>query len=172
MLALKRQGMVGANGVMALTLNESFVQFARPGINRVMLGGGATYTNFALGTTVDLQAGFPQSVAGCGLVFRFANETDYTLAFIDQSGGYGVSRRNGDTFAPGLYGENSAFAGGGRHHLLLIADGDTLYYYVDRQLVGSLENDPHQGQVGIAVVNFEGVTTSCNYSGFWLWRWE
>jgi hypothetical protein len=170
-LALKRQHMIAPNGVMALTLPESSVQYARPGVNRLMLGRGATYTNFALGVTVDITGGVSTAAAGCGLVFRYADETHYTLAFVDQTGGYGISQREGENFLPGLFGEQAAVRGG-RHHLLIIADGDTLHYYVDRQFVGSMDNPPQNGQIGTAVVNFEGVNTSCGYSNLWLWEWD
>jgi len=170
-MALKRQDLIAADGAMALTLPESSVQFARPGVNRVMLGRGTTYTNFALGGTVDLQGSVPTGAAGCGIVFRFVDETHYTLAFIDQTGGFGISQREGDNFLPGLFGERDEI-GQGRHHLLIIADSNTLYYYIDRQFVGTLENAPQEGQIGIAVVNFEGMTTSCSYSNLWLWEWD
>ena len=168
--ALKRHHVVSADGEMMLTLGESSVEYARPGINRVMLGRGVRYTHFALGTTVQLNAAAP-GPAGCGLVFRFTSETDYTLAYLNQNGEYGVSLRHGDTFEPGLYGQNSAIRAG-EHHLLVIADEETVYYYVDRKLVGSQPNTPENGEVGIAVVNFEPNSTACTFSNFWLWQWD
>ncbi|MBE2267049.1 MAG: PPC domain-containing protein [Anaerolinea sp.] len=169
-LALKRQNLVAPDGVMALTLPESSVQYARGGVNRVMLGRGTTYTNFALGGVVDMQGSVPTEAGGCGIVFRFASETDYTLAYIEQTGGYGISKREGDVFLPGLFGQRETVQRG-RHHLLIIADEGTLHYYVDREYMGSLENAPQDGQIGIAVVNFEGMTTLCSYSNLWLWEW-
>lgn len=169
-LALKRNHVVVADGALSLTLPESSVQSARPGIERVMLGRGTRYTNFALGATVNVNPAAP-GPAGCGLVFRLATDTDYTLAYIDQDGDYGVSKRNGDTFSADLYGQDAAI-GRGAHLLLVIADDNTIYYYVDRKLVGTLENAPQDGEVGIAVVNFEPNSTTCQYTNFWLWEWE
>lgn len=168
--SLRRRHVVSALGQMALTIPESSVQFARPGINRLMLGGGTSYHNFALGAVVDLSAGV-RGPAGCGIVFRFTSETDYTLAYFNQDGEYGVSKRTGDTFSPGVTGVNTSF-GTGRHHMLLIANEATLYYYLDGQLVGTLEEPAQDGEVGIAVVNFESNTTACTYTNFWLWNWE
>ncbi|MEP7291205.1 MAG: PPC domain-containing protein [Chloroflexota bacterium] len=168
--SLKRTHAVSANGEMTLTIPEASVQYARPGVNRVMLARGSRYTNFALGAVVDLSAAAP-GPAGCGVVFRFASETDYTLAYLNQEGEYGVSERDGDVFSAGLYGTNSSI-GAGQHHLLLIASGDTVYYYVDRHLVGSLENTAQEGEIGIAVVNFELNSTTCSYSNLWLWQWD
>jgi hypothetical protein len=155
---------------MALTIPESSVQYAQPGINRFMLGRGTRFTNFALGALVSLNAAI-RGPAGCGVVFRFANETDYTLAYFNQDGEYGLSERDGDTFRPGVYGVELGMSTG-QHHILIVASGDTVYYYLDRRLVGSVENSAQEGEVGIAVVNFEGNSTSCSYSNLWLWRWS
>jgi hypothetical protein len=54
----------------------------------------------------------------------------------------------------------------------VIADDNTIYYYVDRQLVGTVENALQDGEVGIAIVNFEPNSTTCEYTNFWLWEWE
>jgi hypothetical protein len=169
--ALQRRHVVSAAGSMSLTVPESSVEYARPGVQRLMLGRGVTYTNFTMGATVELRPALSRPV-GCGLVFRFADETDYTLAFLDAMGGYGVSLRQGENFMPGLFGENAEFAGGGTHHLLIIADETTVYYYVDGQYVGFYENPPQEGQVGTAVVNFEGIDNACRFTDLWLWEWD
>jgi hypothetical protein len=169
--ALQRQAFVSTAGVMSLTVPESSVEYARPGIQRLMLGRGVTYTDFALGATVEIRPARSGPV-GCGLVFRFANETDYTLAFLDATGGYGVSQRQGDDFLPGLFGESADYVGGGIHHLLVIADGSTVYFYVDGDYAGTFENEPQEGQVGAAVVNFEGIDNACIYTDLWLWEWD
>ncbi len=168
--ALKRNHVVSAAGQMSLTLPDSSAQFAHPGVNRVMLGRGVRFTNFALGTNVTLNAATP-GPAGCGLVIRLTDDQNYTLAYFDQAGEYGISVRSGDNFLPGLYGVNRAI-GSGQHHLLLIADDHKLYYYIDRQLVGTQDNPPQNGEVGIAVVNFENNTTDCQFSNLWLWQWN
>lgn len=168
--ALLRRHVVSALGSLSLTVPESTVEFARPGINRLMLGRGVRYANFALGATVTISA--TSGTAGCGLVIRFTDSEDYTLAYLDASGGHGVSQRRGDTFSAGLFAENPAFAGGGSHHLLVIADMNTLYYYVDGQFVGTID-DPHRaGEVGTAVVNFEGGPNTCRFTNLWVWEWD
>ncbi|GEM_PF-343397 len=169
--ALEQRHIVNPNGTMALTVPESSVEFARAGVNRLMLGRGTTYTEFALGAMVQINAGAPNRVSGCGLIFHFQDETDYMLAYLDAQGGYGMSQRQGDTFLPGLFGENPEW-GEDQHHLLVIADSTTLYYYIDGQLVGTLNSTAQTGEVGTAVVNFETITTSCLYRDLWLWQWE
>lgn len=166
--ALQRRHVVGA-GVMSLTVPESSVEFAGAGINRVMLGRGATYTNFAFGATLDWRA-VRQGTTGCGLIARAAGEDDYTLAFVDSSGGYGIARYEAGAFASDTFGEDER-AEGGRHHLLVIADGNTVYFYLDGRLVGTADNQARAGEVGTAVVNYDAISTTCAFSNLWLWSW-
>ncbi len=172
--ALKRNHVVSASGTLALTVPDVMVEFARAGVNRQMVGQATRYTDFALGTTIEID---PASVgvAGCGLIVRQTDETNYTVAYLDTTGGYGISQRSGDAFAPGLFGVDARFvetpANAGRHHLLLIADRNTLYFYVDGHFVGTAESDPQAGEVGTAVINFDDVITTCRFADLWLWRW-
>ena len=134
-----------------------------------MLGRGVTYQNFAIGATVAWQAA--AGTTGCGLILRATDDSRYTLAYIDQMGGYGLSQRTDDSFAPGIFGETANFEAGS-HHLLVIARRDILYYYVDGQYKGTLENSAIDGMIGEAVVNFEPISTSCTFTETWLWRWD
>ncbi|MCB9453401.1 MAG: PPC domain-containing protein [Anaerolineaceae bacterium] len=167
---LRRRGVIPAAGEMALTVNESFAEFRSPGVSRFMLGRGTLFTDFALGTTVSWESA-AEGVTGCGLVFRQSDDTHYLLAYVDQTGGYGLSQRDGDTFLPGIYGEQ-ADSGSGAHQLVLVATSNRVLYYVDGQLVGELAVDSIEGQVGNAVVNFEPISTSCQFTNTWLWRWR
>jgi hypothetical protein len=167
---LQHRNLIPAGGEMALTVEESFVESSRPGIQSFMLGRGVTYENLVMGASVTWQTQSP-GAAGCGLILRFSDESHYTLAYMDQAGGYGVSQLETDSFAPGIFGEimdDSART----HHLLLIANGDTIYYYLDGQFVGMLENPPLEGEIGNAVVNFEPIATSCQFDDTWVWNWN
>jgi hypothetical protein len=135
-----------------------------------MLGRGTTYLDFALGTTVTWTAQ-AQGVTGCGLILRATDAENYTLAYVDQGGGSGVSIREGDSFQPGIFSENGA-AGSNTHHLLIIARGDILYYYLDGRYQGALDSPAANGAVGNAVVNFEPISTSCQFTNTWLWQWD
>lgn len=167
---LQRRNLIPGGGEMALTVNESFVESQRPGVEPLMLGRGETYQNFAIGTTLGWQAS-AVGMSGCGVILRAADETQYTLAYVDQTGGYGLSPRAGDTFAPGIFGVAPDFSAG-NHHLLVIARGSNLIYYVDGLYKGTLENTVVDGMIGDAVVNFEPISTSCTFTDTWLWRWE
>lgn len=169
--ALVRRHLASADGSIVLTVPESSVQYARPGVNRLMLGGGVRYATFVLGAYVTINQG-TTGVGGCGLVFRFASETDYWLAFLDSAGGAGLSQRSGEDFAPGIFSEGAPPERASEHHLLVIATQHTLYFYVDGRLIGSAEAEAVSGQIGAAVVNFEGVDTSCSLRNLWVWNWS
>jgi hypothetical protein len=166
---LGRRRLIPPGGEMALQVNQSFSEFVKPGVSRIMLGRGATYKNFAMGATVSWKS-IVGGMVGCGLVLRSTSETDYTLAYLDQLGGYGVSQRVGDQFKPGIFGTLQAMTGAS-HSLLVVARDDQLYYYVDGFYRGALANPAVDGNIGGAVVNFDPADTSCTFTDIWLWRW-
>ncbi len=167
---LQRRFLLPGNGEMILTVPESFATSNRAGVYEVPLAGGQTFRNFAIGSMVAWTADAAGTV-GCGLLLRSTAERVYTLAYVDQSGGYGLAQRTGDTFEAGLYGEGAP-TDANTHHLLVIANEDTLYYYVDGLFVGTLANTAVAGGVGNAVVNFEPVNTACAFTDTWVWRWD
>jgi hypothetical protein len=166
---LQRRRLIPSGGQMALQVNQSFSEFVKPGVNRIMLGRGATYTNFAMGAAISWKAGLTGTV-GCGLVLRSTSDTDYTLAYLDQTGGYGVSQREGDQFRPGIFGTLQNMSGAS-HNLLVVARDNQIYYYIDGFYRGTLSNSAVDGNIGGAVVNFDPVDTSCTFTDIWLWRW-
>ncbi len=169
--AVVRRHVAGANGILALTVPEATVSLTRPGLDYLLLGQGTLFGNFAMGATVNIQSSLEAEV-GCGLIFHYQDESHYTLAFLDETGGYGISRRVGDVFEPGLFGENPDWAGRGTHHLLIIADDNRLYYYVDGISAGSLDIQSQAGQVGAAAINYVAMDTTCTFSNLWLWEWD
>lgn len=167
---LQRRGLIPAGGSLRLTVQESSAALNRPGVNEILLGGGQTFLNQAIGATVrwDAQS---SGQTGCGLILRAQNITDYTLVYLDQTGGYGVSHRNGQSFESGVYGENPVLATSNTHHLMVIAAEDMLHYYIDGQLAGSAETASTEGAMGNAAVNFEPIPTTCQFTDTWLWAW-
>ncbi|MBK8026417.1 MAG: hypothetical protein IPK19_34775 [Chloroflexi bacterium] len=168
--ALRRQLPIGTNGEMTLNVPESSVQYNRAGINLLGIGRGARFRNFALGVTTSLSAD-NSGFAGCGIAFRVVDDTHYTMAFFSQEGEFGISRRDGDTFAPGLAGVLSN-PDATRRHLLIVASDTRLVFYVDGQLAGTQEDEPVDGTLSIAAVNFEPNSTTCLYEDLWIWSWE
>jgi hypothetical protein len=171
MQELQRRRLVPTSAEMGLVVPESFVTYNRPGVNILPLGGSQTYSTFALGTTVTWEIATPDLPAGCGLILRTKGETDYLLAYFDQNGAYGLSQRQGDHFEPGIFGEGLTVSAGPQR-LLVIANETQLLYYINGQLVGTLESPATEGGIGNAAVNFELTTTSCQFSDTWVWAWE
>ena len=101
---------------------------------------------------------------------RALDDTAYTLAYVDQTGAFGASRRTDDVFAPGIFGQTANFTGNSRH-LLLIVRGDVLLLYVDGRYQGRMADLERDGSVGNAVVNFEPISTTCQFKDTWVWNW-
>ncbi len=167
---LQRRGLIPTTGQLSLNVSESFVESARPGVDRVQLARGATYANLAIGTTVTWEAA-SDGLTGCGLVLQSIDDTSYMLAYVDHSGAYGVSQRQNDHFVPGIYAENRA-GSGNKHSLLVILQKDQLLYYVDGLYSGSMTHTATEGGVGNAVVNFDPIRTSCKFTDTWVWNWD
>ena len=168
---LQRHRLIPAEGSMGLVVPESFVTFNRPGVNELLLGGSQTFRTFALGTTITWEISTPNLAAGCGLVLRSDDEDHYLLAYLDQTGAYGLAQREGDHFEPGIYGEGLALADGPQR-LVVIGHDDALMYYINGQLVGRLESAATAGAIGNAVVNFDPTITSCQFQNTWVWNWD
>ncbi len=166
---LQRRGLIPAAGQLALNVPESSIESSRPGVDRILLARGATYTNLAIGTTVSWNAG-SDGLTGCGLVLQSKDDTNYTLAYVD-SGAYGVSQRQNDQFTPGIYAEKPT-AAGNKHSLVVILQKDQLLYYVDGLYSGSMTNTLVEGGIGNAVVNFDPIRTSCKFTDTWVWNWD
>lgn len=168
---LQRRHLIPPIGEMRLTVPESFVTFSRSGVNRIALASGQSFRGLAVGTTLEWQISRAAGPAGCGLVVRAADEARYVLAYLDQTGGYGVSERNGNTFRPGIFGEQAGLTGS-THHLLVIVNGSLLRYYVNGRYAGALEVAVEGGGLAVAAVNFEPADTSCSFRDTWLWSWD
>lgn len=168
--ALQRRQFLPGGGSMALTLPESFAQSLRPGVVQFPLGRGATFQNFAMGgsITMDVRG---EGTGGCGLILRDDGQGQYVLAYADNSGGFGLSQRSGDTFMPGVFSDTLP-AGGGPHHLLVIALQETVHLYVNGRYGGSITANETSGLIGNAVVNFDPVDSNCRFNDLWLWQWD
>ncbi len=165
---LERRRMIAPGGQAGLTVAESFSQRINPGVSRVLLGRGVTYGDLVISTDLIWQTG-GSGVAGCGLVLGSLSETEYSLAFIDQTGGYGLASRAGDQFAPGLFAETDA-APSGSQNLLVIRQGDQAYLYVNRRYAGQTSLTAGEGEIGVAVVNYESIDTTCRFNNTWVWQ--
>lgn len=170
---LERRRIIPTGGTLALTVPESFGQRGTPGVNRVLLGRGTTFGDLVINTTLRWQTA-ASGVVGCGVIFGSESDSAYLLAYLDQTGGYGVSPLIGETFGAGIFGVLPAWSAeiaASAHHLLVIRRGDMVHYYVNRQYMGTARDLPTQpGEIGVAVVNYETIDTTCEFSDTWVWR--
>lgn len=167
---LQRRGWIPGGGELGLTLPQSFVQYARPGVSRINIGGGAEYGDLAMGTTVVREAS-GSGTSGCGVVLRDDGNATYTVAYTDSTGGYGLSNRVGDSFTENFYGTEISF-NPNNYHLLVVARDDLIHLFVDGQYAGQISSTLSEGQVGEVVLNFDALDTSCRYNDLWVWRWR
>jgi hypothetical protein len=165
---LERRRVIEPGGQIGLNVAESFVQRITPGVNRLLLGRGATFEDIVINTDVTWQAA-SSGVVGCGLVVGSTSETDYSLAFIDQAGGYGLASRVGNSFAPGLFAELET-APSGTQNLLVVRAGDQAHLYVNRRYAGQTTLAEGAGEIGVSVVNYESIDTTCRFTDTWVWE--
>ncbi|MFZ4813980.1 MAG: hypothetical protein ACOYL5_05550 [Phototrophicaceae bacterium] len=168
--ALAHMRAIPSGGELVLDVSEIVVQSNDVGVSRFPLGRGSTFTNFVISSEVTIQANFDDP-AGCGLYMRAVDDETYLMAYLDQTGAYGLSERRGQTFFPGVFGQEASLARG-EHQLLLIANGNTVRYYMDGRYVGELLSAGVAGSIGNAIINFEPNATNCRYENTWLWRWD
>ncbi|MBC7872134.1 MAG: hypothetical protein H7Y09_14910 [Chitinophagaceae bacterium] len=167
---LERRHVIPSGGQLAFTIPESFVDSALQGIAQQGLGRGVTFRNFVLETTATLTSS--GGTAGCGLLLRSTDENNYMIAYIDNSGAYGISARQDTVFNPGLFHQGNGMDVLRPNRLMVIVHDDLLHYYVNNFYQGSLAIDPVDGAVGNVLINFDVANSTCQFANTWLWFWE
>jgi len=170
---LERRRVIPAGGALALTVQESSGRQVEAGVGRILLGRGVVFGEMVLHTTFTLQAADSSALVACGALFANLSDTQHAVAFLDTQGGYGVSARDGENFAPGQFNDGASPAGSGRHSLIVVRRGERVDLWVDRQYVGLFtlpETLLAEGQIGNAVINYQRDETTCNFADTWVWR--
>lgn len=168
--ALEHRRQIPTGGALALNVPESSAQANSPGVSRIALGRGTTYQNFVIATEVSIQTSSTEP-AGCGIYMRAVDDENYVLAYLDQTGAYGLAERQGSAFLPGIFSAQEALRED-RQQLMVVANGETLRYFINGKLVGTLQASDMIGGVGNAAVNFGVGTTTCTFANTWLWEWS
>ncbi len=164
-------GLIPEGGRQVMLVPDSFTTVSRPGMQMLPLGQGRTQTDFVLGATVSMESDSAENA--CGLFFRRADESRYSLAFVDGLGGLGVAEWQTDRFDPAFYGmDTGEFAGLTRVRLLVVGIGERVRVYLNGQLAAARSNPPLQGGVGIAALSYNGRPVNCQFDNTWLWTWE
>lgn len=126
----------------------------------------AQYDDFVLGGRVAISTA-GESV-GCGLFFRWQDERNLALAYVDSGGGFGVAQARDAQLTTNVYDLSPVVAPRGTK-LLVIAQGERLALYVNGALVAQETVLPGVGRVGMALLNYEDVRTDCLWSEMWVW---
>jgi hypothetical protein len=126
----------------------------------------AQYGDFVLGGRVAISTA-GESV-GCGLFFRWQDERNLALAYVDSGGGFGVVQARDAQLTTNVYDLSPVVAPRGTK-LLIIAQGERVALYVNGALVAQEIALPGAGRVGVALLNYEDVRTDCLWSEMWVW---
>ena len=170
---LQRQQIIPAQGAMTVRGQDASIRDVSAGVSRVDLQS-TPYQNFVLsGYWTWSVSG--NGTGGCGIAFRQnTDEQSYMLAYLDNTGAYGLAHREPEAFFPGLYGEGLDPKTTSRHVILVVQD-EALSLYIDGQYMSGnyddlLTDSPEAGTIAQAVVNFDAVQTQCTFSDLWVWR--
>lgn len=129
----------------------------------------ALYNDFVLNATVSTVTE-GQSV-GCGVVYRWQNDRDLSMVFVDTAGGWGLVQSREGQIVHNVY-DLSDMVQEPSNKLLIIAQGSRVALYVNGALVTQEEVLPDAGRVGVALLNYENVRTDCFWSSIWVWPLE
>ena len=126
----------------------------------------AVYGDFVFGGRVTISTD-GQSV-GCGLVFRWTDERNLSLAYVDSSSGFGLVQARDAQLTTNVY-DLSPLVQPQTSRLLVIAQGERVAFYLNGALVAQETLASGAGRVGVALLNYEDVSTRCLWSELWVW---
>lgn len=167
---LARKQLAPAGNEVSLVQRESMVRSVREGVTRIGIASDRAYEQFALGARLTFNVAEGGN-GGCGLFFHYNDDVHYSLAYMTSDGDYGVSRRIGDGFQPGIYGKRTPPEDPEQYMLLIVTD-DVIHYYLDEIYVGSVASEPRVGSIGIAVVNYNSTDSDCQFDDLWLQNFD
>ena len=163
-LARKQLAPAGYN--VSFVQRESSVRRVQAGVTRIAIASDREYEQFALGASLTYETAAAGN-GGCGLFFHFNDDNHYTLAYMTSEGDFGLSRRAGDGFEPGIYGKRAPPKSPSQY-LLVIATDEVIHFFLDEEYAGSMPSEPRVGSIGIAAVNYDVVDTFCKFDDLWL----
>lgn len=165
---LERQQVIPIGGELRFTSPETVIRNVEPGVSRFPIASSVEFREFVIAGELTITT-LGEGIGGCGLTFNETEENHYTLAYVNIADEYGVSQRDGDLFESGIYGTQALPQGSTAHEIVLVVLDGTLYLYMDSMHVGTMLYNPEFGGIGTAVVNFDGVDTTCTIDDLWLW---
>jgi hypothetical protein len=126
---------------------------------------GAIYGDFALGARVSIVSG---ADAGCGLVYRWQDERNLDLAYVDTDGGFGLVQTRDGQLTTNVYDLSDMVRADGSK-LLVIAQGDQVTLYINGAMVAREQVAPGAGRIGVALLNYEDARADCFWNDLWVW---
>jgi hypothetical protein len=147
---------------------ETRLSATDPGARFELLGSEqARYTDFLLSGTITV-ATTGESV-GCGLVYGWLDEANFSLAYVDTAGGFGATQTQDSALTTNVYDFSSTVRVGEANRLLVLAQGNRLVLYINGALVTQETVAPAAGRIGIGLLNYEDVITECYFTDIWVW---
>jgi hypothetical protein len=136
-----------------------------------MLGSDLTiYENFILSAWFRIAT--DGGSGGCGMAYRWQDERNLDVAYVDVLGGFGVVQARDGQLTANAYDLSPMVTTDSANHLLIIAQDERVTLYVNGALVTQETVLPGRGRVGIALLNYEDVRTDCFWSNIWVWPLE
>lgn len=164
---LAASGQVEPAAARDLFLLERSLHAIDPDSQFELLGSEqAVYGDFIYGASITtLTTG--ESV-GCGLVYRWQDERNLDLAYLDTDGGFGLVQARDAELTKNVYAMNG-MGDGVLSKLIVVAQADQVALYVNGALVAREQVIPGSGRVGVALLNYEDAVTDCLFGDIWVW---
>ena len=135
----------------------------------------ALYDDFLMGASVVISTEDGAS-SGCGLLFRYQDERNLGLVYIDRAEGFGLVQAQDGALTTNVYDRvrlNQSMPNPlnqpSPDRLLLVAQGEQVSLYVNGALVARETLIAAPGRAGIALLNYEDVVTHCAIGDLWVW---
>ncbi len=129
----------------------------------------ALYDDFILSARVGLYTNGESNA--CGLVYRWEDEANFELAYIDALGGFGVVEARAGELPLNVY-DRSAPPEAQPVRLIVVAQGQDVALYLNGALVTQERIEAGAGRVGVALLNYEAARTDCYWTDIWVWPLE
>ncbi|MCD4687269.1 MAG: hypothetical protein K8S97_15180 [Anaerolineae bacterium] len=126
----------------------------------------AVYDDFVMGAWANVIT--TGDDGGCGVTYRWQDERNLDMVFVDSGGGFGVVQARDGELLTNAY-DFSPMVGVDGSQLLVIARGGEIILYVNGVLVTQEQVLPGEGRVGVALLNYADVPTNCSWSNIWVW---
>ncbi len=128
----------------------------------------AIYSDFLFGATVNLSTN-GESI-GCGVVYRWQDDANLDLAYVDTTGGFGLVQARDGALTMNVYDlKNRAVQTGNPNRLLIIARRDRVALYINGALATEETVQAGTGRVGVVLLNYEDTGTDCFWGDMWVW---